>query len=264
MIYGINGWHYPEVLQQVKARRFEMLRMSTGLHTTAMLNMALAQGWKILLIVKDGQEVEALGSPLLSRLKGQRVELWNEPNLDVDGKIEPLVYAAMVPAFVQACHHVGADPWIGAISNLNKDGLSWLQQMMKALPSSVECGVSVHRYPAGREWHDAHPGFATRCDEVHALRKIIGTRRMGCSEFGYHTAKQLRHKWLPRWMGWRWTDAEVARNVQAEWAFWQREGAEFAVLYQLPDGPTDTAEDRFGIMRADGTFKPVAATVPRG
>jgi hypothetical protein len=48
-----------------------------------------------------------------------------------------------------------------------------------------------------------------------------------------------------------------------EWQFWQQHGAEFAVLYQIHDGQADTALDRFGIRRVDGTRKPVAYVTPR-
>jgi hypothetical protein len=55
----------------------------------------------------------------------------------------------------------------------------------------------------------------------------------------------------------------VLENVRAEWEFWRIQNAAFAVLYQIVDGPDpDNAEDRFGIRRLDGTWKPVAESVP--
>jgi hypothetical protein len=76
------------------------------------------------------------------------------------------------------------------------------------------------------------------------------------SEFGYHSA-------FERGLTSPLSDEEVARCVIYEWEFWAAAGADFAVLYQLNDGPTTTALDRYGIRRLDGTLKPVAGTVPK-
>lgn len=56
--------------------------------------------------------------------------------------------------------------------------------------------------------------------------------------------------------------------VDLEWDFWERVGAEGAVLYQINDGPTSTsarpvALDTYGIRRLDGAWKPSAHTFQR-
>ena len=264
MRYGLNGYDAPEVLAEVKARGFKLLRFGLigAADDPAMIPYVHSQGYQTLIIVRDGAQVREFGASLYLT----DVELWNEPDGTVDGQIAPADYASLVPDFVRACEEIGARPWIGAISNLHARGLRWLSAMIRACgPLPVEVGVTVHRYPAGRSWTDPHAGFGSREEEVVALRAIIGsTRRFACSEFGYHTAPQIRSKYLPKsWPSnqWRWTDAEVAVQVAEEWRFWRRMGASFAVLYQLVDGPTDTREVRFGIRTIEGTWKPVADSI---
>lgn len=262
MRFGLNGYHNPEVLAEIAAKGFNLLRI--GLHMgdtpASVVEAVRASGFQALVIVRDAGQVRELGS----LLAGADVELWNEPDGAVDGKIAPSDYAARVPDFVAAATEVGATPWIAAVSNLHRAGLAWLKQMFASLPPGIDCGVTIHRYPAGRSWDTPHEGFGSRDEEIAALREIIGGRRWACSEFGYHTASQIRTRLLPRnFPGneWRWTDEEAATHVRQEWRFWAEHGAEFAVLYQIIDGQTDTREDRFGIRRLDGSYKPVADTL---
>ncbi len=272
MRYGLNVSGDVETLRLVGRQRFTIIR--PGLHTVthgaavAYLENIYDAGLTALPIVRDGGQVWSLGS----LLNGTDVELWNEPDGHVDRYISPQEYAAMVPSFVEACRGVGARPWIGAISNLHRNGLTWLDRMWAALPPHTDLtgvGVSAHWYPYGRLRTNPHPGFNSRESAVTKFRSIIGLDRpWGISEFGFHTAPQLKIKQLPRWFPgntWRWNDEQVRSMVAAEWAFWNAEGAEFAVLYQLNDGrDRNAAEHCFGIRRFD-TFdgwKPVAHTVP--
>ena len=49
--------------------------------------------------------------------------------------------------------------------------------------------------------------------------------------------------------------------MRQEWTFWRTQGAEFAVLYGINDGPTNTREDRYGIRTFNRTWKPVAGVL---
>jgi hypothetical protein len=109
-------------------------------------------------------------------------------------------------------------------------------------------------------------GFQHRSSGIRRLRELIGSRPWAVSEFGYHTSLRPHANWLLGLFGGRqrWTDADVARMVRWEWAFWQSAGAEFATLHRLDDGPSDAALDRYGIRRIDGSLKPVAWTLQPG
>ena len=74
------------------------------------------------------------------------------------------------------------------------------------------------------------------------------------SELGYHTAARCRGWWLWRRCR-RWTDADVWRHLHTESAFFARHGAEFLTVYQVTDGPTEIAINRYGRTRNDGTWK---------
>ena len=214
----------------------------------------------LLVILRNADHVDNVGASL----RGAQVEYWNEPDIATDGVIPPATYAAEAVRFIAAAHRVGAYPWIGSISNLNRRGFGWLRAMILALPPIDQpYGITVHRYPNGRSWRDPHDSFASREAEVAALTAIIGTTRpWAVSEFGYHTAPQRRVRWLPFWWPrntWHWSDARVLELVSAELFFWRQAGAQFAVCYQVTDGPSEAAIDRYGVLRLDGTLKPVAA-----
>ena len=271
--YGLNAEADPGLLAPLRDDlRFGRIRI--GVHRliapgadTAGIRAILAAGLRPLVIVRDADQVLALAGVL----QGCDVELWNEPDGTVDGRIEPGNYARLVPAFAAACRGVEATPWIGAISNLHTSALAWLHEMLSAasfLAPDATFGITAHWYPVGRSRWNAHPGFSSRTDEVDELKAIIGARPWGISEFGFHTASQLRIRWLPRWgwNAWAWTDQQVAENIAHEWDFWRAQGAAFACLYQLNDGNQNIAEHRFGIRRYNEQnpfdWKPSAYTVP--
>jgi hypothetical protein len=184
------------------------------------------------------------------------VELRNEPDLNGPA---PDIYSKMVVTFAEVCERRGLYLWAGAVSNLNQRGLGYLATARPdRWPANVN--ISVHRYPHGDTPWTPHPGYSSRVHEVDTLRMIIGARRWGVSEFGYHTANRAT-RW-ERWFGIKrqWTDVQVAEYVRWEWDFWQDEGAAGAALYQLNDGPTAAAIDRYGIRDIHGAWKPSAAT----
>ena len=191
---------------------------------------------------------------------GTHVELRNEPDLEGPS---PAVYEGMVIQTARECERYGLTLWAGAVSNLHQRGLEYLAACRPdRWPASVR--VSVHRYPHGDTPQTPHTTFTNRESEVNTLRRIITSQRKertwGVSEFGYHTAN--RAKTWERYLGIRrqWTDDQVAEFVAWEWAFWSEAGAAGACLYQLNDGPTSAAIDRYGIRTVDGAWKPVSTT----
>ena len=192
---------------------------------------------------------EALAVPA-----GVDVEFMNEPDLTA---ISPEEYAAEAMAIQEARGWV----WAGSISNLNDHGFDYLRRMLAAAPGLRR--ISIHRYPRNLDVNAPQSGFPSREAEIVALRRLIGDREWGVSEFGYHTGRE-------HWWRRRLTDYQVAERVEWEWRFWRRMGATFATLYQINDGPTAVWYDRYGIRhrsadntRFDGPPKNVANSVHR-
>lgn len=213
---------------------------------------ARSAGFVVITIVRTVEQVLALPP-------GDHVELMNEP--DLNGP-DPQAYADLVPVFAEAARTAGVKLWAGAISNLNDRGIQFLDRTEPwSWPEDV--GVSVHRYPHKDSHLTPHPGFTSREHEIQTLKAIIGEDRpWGVTEFGYHTG------WRYKWWFWpvRWTDAQVRDMVAWEWVFFERMGATGAVLYQLNDGPTATADGRYGCRRWPwdlDQWKPVVETFRR-
>lgn len=210
-------------------------------------------------IVSTAAQVELLPA-------GVNCELLNEP--DLNGPT-PQEYERLVGYVAKKCEALGLHLWAGCVSNFNARGFRYLREAhVERWPAGVN--VSIHFYPHGDSNRTPHPGFDSRQHEVEELKKVIGTRAWGVSEFGFHQAARSR-SWIDRLLripNYPWTDAQVAEMVDLEWDFWARVGAVGAVLYQINDGPSSTsarpqALDTFGIRRLDGSFKPVASTFRR-
>jgi hypothetical protein len=213
-------------------------------------------------LVKEARAFNLIPLPIISRPSqlevlppGTNVEFLNEP--DLNGP-DPESYRLRLMELVPAAEKAGVRLWAGSVSNLNARGLGYLAATRPdTWPASVH--VTVHRYQTGANHLSPHACCRSRGGEVINLRRIIGARPFGVSEFGYHTARRWRWGIIPV----RFSDAQVADMVAWEWKFWEGHAARFAVLYQLNDGPTTAAIDRFGIRRTDGTWKPVAGTFQR-
>lgn len=214
-----------------------------------------------LVIIQDPVQLTPAWLPRRDGLPPPAAEFRNEPDLEGPsaGHYRMLLRQARFMA-----ERFGVELWAGVVSNLIEDkdnrGLRYLRELAPDLPSTV----SVHRYPNGFDAETPHEGFRSRLHEVERLAAIIGPRRFGVSEFGYHTARQRKTAKLPTWLPFNTralTDTEVARRVAFEWRFWREVGAEFATLYQINDGPGTTAGDRYGIRRLNGSWKLSAATV---
>lgn len=187
---------------------------------------------------------------------GCEAELMNEPDLK---GWTPERYAGMAATVLRRAAVKGVTLWCGCISNTYSRKQQWLAAMLRAVPEITH--VSIHRYPPkANNAHFGHDGFRNRDDETQALMRVIGDRPYIVSEFGYHTAK-FRYGWW-WWQKRRLSDADVAEYVAHDWGYWERWGADAAYLYQINDGPGDSAGDRYGIRynTRGGGWKPVAQT----
>lgn len=233
--------------------RVDVQKMGSGTDVRMLLLDVEGAGLEALVVVRDADQIYELPYPT-------HVELRNEP--DLEGPAPPDYHALIEPA-ARVARERGHALWVGVVSNLNDRGFRYLRTLVECgLPD--DAGVSVHRYPTGKGPWVPHDGFASREAEVLELRNLVGWgRRLGLTEFGYHTAPRRSSSWWGRLLGRkeRWTDAQVAEYVAWEFRFWSQQGAEFATLYQINDGPTDTPIDRYGIRASDGHMKPVAGVV---
>jgi hypothetical protein len=199
---------------------------------------------------------------------GTNVEWHNEPNLSraappARGVIQPADYRASLNMAWAECERRGLYLWAGSFSNLNRDGQAYAAACrIDTWPAGVN--VSFHRYPHEDSYLTPHVGFRNRDAEMASFKAMTGARLIACSEFGYHTGPRPRYRTI---FGFRvrvgttsWSDAYVAEAVAWEWDFWERHGCLGAVLYQLNDGLSNTAMDRYGIRRLDGSYKQVADT----
>lgn len=238
------------VLRQVAGRGFTRVRLdvracSDAAHVARCQQEALDAGLVTICIVDRRTAAWTTGV----------VEVGNEPELH---DWSPTAYLDEVRAVVAARAGMPGLVYAGSIANLNTRGFAFLRAIVPYLPAGV--GISVHRYPVrddfdtpqerGKFWWFTLR-FRSREEEVSELKAIIGARPWVVSEFGYHNLRA--------------TEAHTAAQIRQEWAFWSRMGCEAAYLFQLNDAPTPRPgekEDRFGIRRSDGSWKPAADTVP--
>lgn len=206
--------------------------------------------------------------------EGTLAECYNEPDITLNGRppLSPADYRRLLLDIHAVTAARGVTLVGGSISNLNRRGLDYLRALdVPSWPADI--GVTFHRYPTGNmlPW-TPHAGFASRSQEMDALRSIIGSRPVGCSEFGYHTGNQLTSRWDRFWGRSRcFTDAQQAEFAAWEWQYLADQGCTFAAWYQITDGDSSTLScrrrqpgDCFGIRRLSGAWKPVADTFMGG
>lgn len=189
------------------------------------------------------------------------IEVGNEPDIGhPDYTSRPADFGEAIRqthAAVRAAGFVG--PVVsGGVSNLSPERLNYLAQMVgSGLPPDVVLGF--HRYPHRLGPEVPHPGFSSREAEWARLQSIAAGRAVACTEFGHHTAIR-KHGFLGLQKT-RLSDQTVAEHITFDLTFFHDRGCLIAAVYQLNDGPTDTAIDRYGIRRADGTPKPAATAI---
>lgn len=238
----------PDLLNEIKAKGFQLIRADVQEmeDPRPLIEEIHAAGLEALPIIRNPLVLDLLDP-------GMRVELGNEPDLAHEGWTRDTYLASVDSAMtISAGRH---KLFIGCPSNLNHRGLTWLRSLPWAdFPSWVGC--SVHRYPVGGygpwtghkkvpawwKWsEDAWPGNRrmTREEEVAEVRAIVGDRPLALTEFGYSGAE--------------WDENQQEMFVSWERAFWEREGFELGVAYQL----NSSATDPYGYRRTDGSWKPM-------
>jgi hypothetical protein len=194
-----------------------------------------------------------------------QVEIGNEPDITDGFSKDPATFAGYVrrvweeivianPALEHRCY-------MGGVSNLRKKaGHKYLTRLLQhADLAEDKIMTAFHPYrPEYEPWAE-FGGWSRINDAVWELRQVWGERQFGVTEIGWHTATQKRG--LLGRHEWQWTDEQVAEFYQWERNFWQSEGAQCFVWYQLNDGPDDTSEHKFGIRYLDETYKPVAYVI---
>lgn len=198
-----------------------------------------------------------------ARLTDVSIEVGNEPDIGhMDYASRPADFADAIRQTHLALRTAGFRGSVitGGLSNLSPERLKYQEQVVAAgIPLDVVIGF--HRYPHRLGPEVPHPGFASRDAEWARLQRIAGGRAVACTEFGHHTARReyLFLGVIPRRK--RLSDDKVAEHIAFDLAYFRDRGSLLAAVYQLNDGPTDTAIDRYGIRRADGTPKPAAAAI---
>lgn len=205
----------------VQLFRCDMQSITTQQKFQALTNEIIAARLRPFLIIRPDQVSWLLPNTSLD------IEVFNEPNLKGMSPTVYTEYLNIVCKNINPSHTI----WGGVISNLDEKSLEWLRMGVRSWPTHVN--ISVHRYPIkGKSPEQAQPGFTSRVHEIEVLKSMIGVRKWGVSEFGYHTAD-----WVTGWCFWkkrhRLTDAQVATHAQWEWKFWASQGAEFAIWHQL-------------------------------
>ena len=216
----------------------------------------------------EPHEFAALGTRVATAaaaagLTGHFIEVGNEPDIGhVHYATRPMDFAEAIRQTHAAVRAAGfAGPVVsGGVSNLSPERLDYLQQMVVAgIPADVVVGF--HRYPHGLGPDVPHPGFASRDAEWARLQSIVAGRAVACTEFGHHTAKRKYLFWGFIPLKKRLSDEKVAEHVVYDLTYFRDRGCLLSAVYQLNDGPTDTAIDRYGIRRADHTPKPAATAI---
>ena len=216
----------------------------------------------------EPHEFAALGTRVATAaaaagLTDHLIEVGNEPDIGhVSHATRPMDFAEAVRQTHAAVRAAGfAGPVVsGGVSNLSPERLDYLQQTVIAgLPADVVVGF--HRYPHGLGPDVPHPGFASRDAEWARLQSIAGGRTVACTEFGHHTAQRKYLFWGFIPLKKRLSDDKVAEHVVYDLNYFRDRGCLLSAVYQLNDGLTDTAIDRYGIRRADHTPKPAATAI---
>ena len=151
--------------------------------------------------------------------EGAAFEPGNEPNLT---NIKPATYAAWANSIRGACAANSLTPYWCSISNLNKDGLNWLAEVLRLCPWMDH--LSLHRYNYGEVPNVQASPWGNRANEMSELISIIGTRAFRVTEIGclcgprcYHTHTGFLGK-TEKWAA--ITEQQQLDYVRAETALW--------------------------------------------
>ena len=222
------------------------------------------KGWDPIDVAEQAGTVAVVASELglLAREQPCAIEIGNEPNLDKSGtsyQHDPNRFAELIRRSQDSIRKSVTAPVTvlsGGISNLNRDGLDYLREAVRAgIPEDVAVGYHSYRTTATPETPNG--GFGSRVEEFRTLRSIAGARRLWCTECGWHTALSVQKTVLGK-KKIKFNDEQVAEFVSREARLHFQFGAEAFTLFQLNDREEDCAEARFGIRHTDLSLKPVA------
>lgn len=178
------------------------------------------------------------------------IEVGNE--LDV---MDARAYAVAFGAAERAIREV--DPEARVITagtrNVSRDAILWLAQVIGSGLVSDKAIVGVHTYRGSHDPDSPLPGYTSRMDEWSAVAMVAAGRRFALTEIGW---PDCRTSWWPCARG--LSEGQVAQYLRRELEIAEQAGCEYAVAYQLSDGPSGQPIDHFGIRRRDGSWKPSA------
>lgn len=271
---GFSAPLSPDDLTQMHAMRLQGVRTEIPVRATrdemaAILSALVGSGLSINLLF-HGEAMPALelcmqvldayllatndlGLPLAA------IEPANEPNIH---DCDPLDMSVKLTAVHDALGTAGFTGTIygGSVANLNREGLSYLQDMQwKHLPREIE--VAVHRYAPRNTPGASH--FESLQHEIVAAMEATGRKTPpALTEMGYHTALQTADwQWKPPFYqpAFRLTNEQAAEalfndlNAYASW------GVPRCDVFQWNCGIPDDDEDYealYGVRAPDGTWLP--------
>jgi len=233
-----------ETLGSIREQGFTIVRIdlqrADQVKTAQLAQEVVDAGLQPLCIIRHAHQISVLP-------EGALIELGNEPDLAHFGwTLDSYLAEARrcVPVALESGHRL----YLGAVSNLNKRGFKFLEQLpWQEWPETICC--SIHRYPDGRLPTNAHTGCKSREHEVAKLRAIVGQRPLVVTEVGYHDGPG------------GWSEAKVAEYMAWERRFFSEQGFELVVAFQINDGERldPSTEAHFGFRRnPSGEWKPVS------
>lgn len=191
------------------------------------------------------------------------IEIINEPNLSPRYEDNYRDYANAVNQSFRAIRTVNPDVVVlagGVLCTCDRD-FEYFERASAYL--EPEIGLAFHTYHCEGPPHKPHKGFPNRHSEMVRIKKAARDRLLVCTEIGRHTAPQKTGRW-PCKKTYQETDDVVATHLEYEIKFLSERGIPLVVIYQHRDGPkADWSEDRFGVLRTDGSQKRIALEMPR-
>lgn len=206
--------------------------------------------------------------PELKPMPLTAVELWNEPWAwwFWGPQPDPAAYARLAHAGAAAIRSIAPQDTIllsGDVWGFRRDGSGppFLSAVLAADPklARLVTGYSVHAYSG------ASPPGSTRAELRFAFRRIVLTNRVArrfhavkpiwLTEYGWSTAPATRHAVSER----RQADYLVTATKLAFGRY--RVAKAFIYDYSRSSGDQGDLSDNYGMMRADGSYKPAWASL---
>ena len=178
------------------------------------------------------------------------LEVGNEPDIGWSAT-RPTVFAECCLAVHQTARAAGfTGPIVsGGVSTTDTRGRRYLQAMRwETLPADLLVGL--HRYAPQMSPTMTFAGFATRDQELAAVRAVTAGHRLAHTEGGYHTRRETARSGF-KTTTIQLTDEEAAAALVQELDFWARQpDVACCCLYQWGDDAT-----RFGVRDEQHVWK---------